>query len=233
MSCNFPRDGAGDLCALPRAPAGHSAEGTRRAKRRPRLRNPRSRRAGPECAAAPANWTRGARGPGSGPYEPTCSFRAGPCRAYHSSIRIPVGAGVRQGIMVSSPGPGTRRGAAQGPGVPPRACALSAPWSPVLRLWSRSWRCGRGGRLGEGSLLSTLAPGFAADPGPRLSSRARSWPPCPGEDPRPRRPPHKGRAGRARGAARAPRCAQFAHPISGPRPCLQRPCVCRIDCIEL
>lgn len=30
-----------------------------------------------------------------------------------------------------------------------------------------------------------------------------------------------------------PRRAHFAHPLSGPRPCLQRPCVCRTDCIEL
>lgn len=30
MSCNFPRDGADGVCSLPRAPAGHSAEGTRR-----------------------------------------------------------------------------------------------------------------------------------------------------------------------------------------------------------
>lgn len=200
------------------APSGpSSAEGTRRGKRRPRPRSPRSRRAGPECAAAPANWTRGARGPGSGRYEPTCSLRAGPGRVLHSSIRISVGAGFRPGIMVSSPGPGTRRGAAQGLGVPPRARALPAPWSPVVRLWSRGWRCGRGGRLGEGSLPSTLDPGFAAGPGPLLNSRARSWPPCPGEDPCPHRPPHKGRAGRARGG-QGPALRPICTPALWPAP---------------
>lgn len=70
-------------------------------------------------------------------------------------------------------------------------------------------------------------PSFTADPGPPLGS-----PRGLGEGPSsPSAVQESSRE--SSGSGQGPSRAHFAHPLSGPRPCLQRPCVCRTDCIEL
>lgn len=143
-------------------------------------------------------------------------------------------------MTVPSLGSETRCGAARGAGVPRVPSQPRAPDSyfkatePQLAVRTRR-------ENGAGSSPSTPGappppPSFATGPDPPLRSLARKWSPWPGEEPPPSSPPavqESSRESSGRGQAPPPRRAHFAHPLSGPRPCLQRPCVCRTDCIEL
>lgn len=109
--CTFARSGPG--WATPRRGRGAGGECPGRRPGGDAPRSPRSRRAGPRLSGRACELERGAQanlGPGQvGTKTPPPSWArlSIPC----SSIRIQVGAGVEPGMMVPSPGSGTRRGA--------------------------------------------------------------------------------------------------------------------------
>lgn len=159
----------------------------------------------------------------SAPQEPRRPLPAGPGRAHLSSNPIRLGAGF--GLGMTSPGAWGRTR----PEEPSPPCA--AELTP--RSQRRGAPAGLADKAGGRGVLVSEHPGpeLSRRPRPRAPFPIQEVAPCPGKQPPPC-PPCKSRAGRARGAAPGPR-AHFAHPLSGPRPCLQRPCVCRTDCIEL
>lgn len=109
--CTFARSGPG--WATPRRGRGAGGECPGRWPGGDAPRSPCSRRAGPRLSGRACELERGAQanlGPGQvGTKTPPPSWArlSIPC----SSIRIQVGAGVEPGMMVPSPGSGTRRGA--------------------------------------------------------------------------------------------------------------------------